>query len=61
MMGAFATGFLLFGIALIYGASGSFDLRTIAVYVSESSANLPAMFYSGILLMLVGLFLSDTA
>ncbi|HET6227510.1 MAG TPA: proton-conducting transporter membrane subunit, partial [Bacteroidia bacterium] len=30
IMGAFATGFLLFGIVLIYGATGSFDLAQIA-------------------------------
>ncbi len=29
IMGAFATGFLLFGITLIYGATGSFDLSEI--------------------------------
>src|SRR6218665_674632 len=26
LMGAFATGFLLFGVALVYGSAGSFDL-----------------------------------
>ena len=29
LMGAFATGFLLFGIALVYGSTGSFDLYQI--------------------------------
>ena len=29
LMGAFATGFLLFGIALIYGATGTFNLLEI--------------------------------
>src|SRR5690606_28850330 len=29
LMGAFASGFLLFGIALIYGATGSFDMAVI--------------------------------
>lgn len=33
LMGAFSTGFLLFGIALIYGASGSFGLAEIQQYV----------------------------
>lgn len=54
LMGAFATGFLLFGITLIYGASGSFELAKIAKYASSSPA-LSGIFYSGILLMLVGL------
>jgi NADH-quinone oxidoreductase subunit N len=30
LMGSFATGILLFGMVLIYGATGSFDLATIA-------------------------------
>ena len=33
LMGSFATGFLLFGIALIYGATGSFDIDVIATFV----------------------------
>jgi NADH-quinone oxidoreductase subunit N len=33
LMGAFSTGFLLFGITLIYGASGSFDLDAIRDWV----------------------------
>ena len=53
LMGSFATGFLLFGIALIYGATGSFHLSTIAsTYLQQS---VPNIFYVGILLMMVGL------
>src|SRR3546814_9921429 len=37
LMGAFSTGFLLFGIALLYGASGSFDLAAIKNYVVSNS------------------------
>jgi NADH-quinone oxidoreductase subunit N len=55
IMGAFATGFLLFGIALIYGSTGSFDLATIADYVKTNMSALPGMFYAGVLLMLVGM------
>lgn len=55
LMGAFASGFLLFGIALIYGTSRSFDLETIATYVFLNSGNISGLFYAGILLMLVGL------
>jgi NADH-quinone oxidoreductase subunit N len=55
LMGAFATGFLLFGITLIYGASGSFNLQEIAAFVSGSTGNLPSIFYAGILLITVGL------
>ncbi len=54
IMGAFATGFLLFGIALIYGATGSFDLATIKTGISVQGAT-PTIFYVGMLMMLVGL------
>ncbi|MBC8054399.1 MAG: NADH-quinone oxidoreductase subunit N [Sphingobacteriaceae bacterium] len=54
LMGAFSTGFLLFGITLLYGASGSFDLTEIRSYVSGTSAISP-IFYAGILLTIIGL------
>jgi NADH-quinone oxidoreductase subunit N len=55
LMGAFSTGFLLFGITLIYGASGSFDLTEIAQYASSTPDQISSLFYGGILLLLVGL------
>ncbi len=55
LMGSFATGFLLFGIVLLYGASGTFHLHGIKDYVIENHASLPTIFYVGILLMMVGL------
>lgn len=55
LMGSFATGFLLLGIALVYGATRSFDVQGIAASVVISSAALPAFFYVGVLLILVGL------
>jgi NADH-quinone oxidoreductase subunit N len=55
LMGAFATGILLFGITLIYGACGSFKLPDISSYVTSNGDNLPIMFYSGILLIMIGL------
>ncbi|MGO1243711.1 MAG: NADH-quinone oxidoreductase subunit N [Sphingobacterium sp.] len=54
LMGAFSTGFLLFGITLMYGASGTFDLVGLRNYVNGVSAVSP-LFYGGILLMLCGL------
>ncbi|OWR14521.1 NADH-quinone oxidoreductase subunit N [Chryseobacterium sp. VAUSW3] len=53
LMGAFATGFLLFGIALVYGSSGSFDLYKIHQFSLENSKDL--MFNAGAVLMLVAL------
>lgn len=50
LMGAFATGFLLFGTALVYGSAGTFDIATISAYSIENSKN--TMFVLGIMLML---------
>lgn len=55
LMGAFSTGFLLFGITLIYGASGSFDLEVIKNYILSNTHDISYLFYTGILLMIVGL------
>lgn len=55
LMGSFATGFLLMGIALIYGATGSFELTKIAVFISAHPRELPLFFYSGVLLVLIGM------
>jgi len=55
LMGAFSTGFLLFGITLIYGSSGSFNLEAIRNFVVNHPHNIDPMFYAGILLIIVGL------
>jgi len=55
LMGAFSTGFLLFGIALIYGSTGSFNLETIRNWVIQNPHSVDPMFYAGILLIVVGL------
>jgi NADH-quinone oxidoreductase subunit N len=57
LMGAFSTGFLLFGITLIYGASGSFNLEIIRDWVlaHPHPGDITPMFYTGILLIIVGL------
>jgi len=55
LMGAFSTGFLLFGIALIYGATGSFDIDVIQNVLVNSVSNVSPLFYPGIILMMVGL------
>ncbi len=51
LMGAFATGILLFGIAWIYGATKSFDLNTIAMVI-DGEAKHSSLLFIGILLML---------
>ncbi len=55
LMGAFSTGFLLFGITLLYGSTGSFDLAVIKQYIIDNPTGISPMFYGGILLLLVGL------
>jgi NADH-quinone oxidoreductase subunit N len=53
LMGAFASGFLLFGIALIYGVSGSFDIMRIRDMVIKDPTN--SMFMVGIIMLLIGM------
>ena len=55
LMGAFSTGFLLFGITLIYGSTGSFDLAVIRDYILSNPRNISFLLYTGILLIIVGL------
>jgi NADH-quinone oxidoreductase subunit N len=54
IMGAFATGFLLFGIALIYGASGTTDLRQILADFTLLQMHSGLYLYSGAFLVLIG-------
>ena len=61
IMGSFASGFLLFGIALIYGATGSFDLMAIRSFISHAHGDLPAFFYAGVLMVLVAMLFKVSA
>ncbi len=56
LLGAFASGFLLYGIALIYGATGSVQLDRIALYISEhmSEGSFSPLLFMGIALLIVG-------
>ena len=55
LMGAFATGFLLFGIALTYGATGSFSLAAINTAVSNGPGPNTMMLTAGVLLLLIAM------
>lgn len=55
IMGAFASSFILFGIALVYGAIGSFDIDTIIQVSTLEGTNLPIWFNLGFVMILVGL------
>lgn len=61
MLGAFASGFLLFGITLIFGAAGSFDAVAIGKFVEANKEHLPAFFKGGIVMMIVGLLFKISA
>lgn len=53
LMGSFASGIILFGIALIYGAVGSFDMTTI--FEASNSATTADWFYIGVSMITVGM------
>ena len=59
LMGSFASGIILFGICLIYGAMGSFDVAEI--HESSLSAELPIWFPIGMILMIIGMFFKIAA
>ena len=59
LMGSFASGIILFGICLIYGATGYFDIREI--YDLSQGAGLPIWFPIGITLMLIGMLFKIAA
>jgi NADH-quinone oxidoreductase subunit N len=62
LMGAFASGFLLFGIALIYGVTNSFSLEKIGMYVMNHDAQtISPLFYIGMMLMLVAMLFKVAA
>lgn len=54
LLGAFASGFLVFGTALVYGATGSTSLQQIVTAVQTAGASEPLLL-SGAALILVGL------
>ncbi len=54
IMGAFATAFLLYGIALIYGAAGTTDLRRIMTDFGYLVSHSGFFLYAGALMVLVG-------
>ncbi len=54
LLGAFATGFLLFGIALLYGAFGTTALVPVAREVAQIADAQRALAFAGMALVLVG-------
>jgi NADH-quinone oxidoreductase subunit N len=54
LLGAFATAFLLYGMALIYATTGILDIRGIADYLVSGNFGLTPLFMIGIALIIVG-------
>jgi NADH-quinone oxidoreductase subunit N len=54
LMGSFATGILLFGIALLFGSTNSLDLQGMHTYLAGSLER-PGLFYTGLLLVFMGM------
>jgi len=55
IQGAFASGFLLMGLALVYGATASFDINAIKVWAADPSHGGNMIFLLGLFLTLAGL------
>ncbi len=54
LLGAFATGFLLYGIALLYGATGTTNLNAMGAFLSDTPLLGNPMLLVGGLLLLTG-------
>jgi NADH-quinone oxidoreductase subunit N len=61
LLGSFASGIMLFGIALIYGASASFDFHGIKEYILSANNASINLLNAGLLLLTVGLLFKIAA
>jgi len=61
LLGAFASGFFLYGIALLYGATGTTSLSKMAEFLSASPLRPNPLLLTGGLLLLVGFFFKVAA
>ena len=55
LLGAFASGFLLYGISFVYGATGSLDLNFVSAIYQSHDQTARTMLVFGLALMLIGL------
>jgi len=53
LLGSFATAFFLYGVAMMFGATGSTSIRDIGLVLA--SGHVPLLAYAGVALMFVGL------
>lgn len=61
LMGAFTTGIMLFGMTLLYGATGSFTIAGIGAYAAHPQVGLSLLLYVGLLMLLIGLLFKVSA
>src|SRR4051812_33748551 len=54
LLGAFSTAFLLYGIALVYGATGATNFATIGSHIEQLQLQTSTLLLVGIALLLVG-------
>jgi NADH-quinone oxidoreductase subunit N len=54
LLGAFATGFLLYGIAMLYGATGTTNIKEIAAFLANNPALSNPMIILGSSLLIIG-------
>jgi NADH-quinone oxidoreductase subunit N len=60
LMGAFATGIMLFGMAMFYGATTSFDIQDVAAMLAKYP-NRPVYLYIGVTFLMIGLLFKVSA
>ena len=62
LMGAFATGIMLFGIAMLYGANYSFNISDARSWLMQTQvATRPVFLYVGVTFLLIGLLFKVSA
>jgi hypothetical protein len=61
LMGSFASAFLLFGIALIFGVTGTFSIDGIGAYMRMHADSLDPKFIVGMLLMVFAMLFKVSA
>lgn len=55
LLGAFATGFLLYGISLVYGSTGAINLKQIASFIADKGGISNPLLLMGMALIIIGL------
>ncbi len=58
LLGAFSTGFFLYGIALLYGATGTMDISAMHATVTDGGS---IIFWAGVAMLLVGFLFKVSA